>query len=142
MKLLTIVAVLLLSSVAHSQTVVHKPVTLLKISGGMRPVEFQKSVVDSAASYQVMFRNIAYQELIDVKYLPIPKRYLSGFYNALADALVLAIGDKIAMPNYSIEKIRTGALGKVNYWLHYDNGYCQLSERDIKDLQSVIRKEL
>lgn len=142
MKGIVLLAIVAISLSVSAQTVVHKPVTLLKIAGGQKPIQFQRVIIEKDTSYQVMFRNIAYQELVDVKYLPIPKRYLSGFYNAMADALALKIGDTFQMPEYSIEKLRTGAVGTVHYWLHYDNGYCQLTEKDIKDLQNVISKEL
>lgn len=141
MKVLTIIALLFLTFTSHSQTVIHKPVMILKISGGVRPIEFKRVIIESDTIYRLVFQNWQYQHLTDIKSLNLEKKELPAFAKALKAAEAAAMDDKVMMPDYSIEKLRAGLMGATHYWLHHDRGYCQLSEKDLKKLTEVVEKE-
>lgn len=141
MKLLTIVAALLLSSAAHAQTVVHKPVTLLKISGSTKPIVFDRTIIDGDTIYTLTFQNWRYQQIADIKTLQLGKKELPVFLKAIATSQASAMDDKVIMPDYAIEKLRTGLAGATHYWISHDGGFCQLSEKDVRNLVEAIGKE-
>lgn len=140
-RISTIVFLLILTCSVCAQTIVHKPVTILKVSGGVRPIQFDRLVIEGDTTYRIVFQNWQYQQLTDVKTLSLAKKELPAFSKALATAQAAAMDDNVLMDAYSIRKIRTGLTGATHYWLYHDGGYCQLSEKDVRNLIEAVGKE-
>lgn len=131
---------LIIPSVSFSQVILKKSITIAKLSGGVHPVQVDRDVIQGDTVYFFIFQNRKYEAITDVISMIIKKKELWSFSKALTAAQTVQVDDAVMMDNYSITKHKVG-FGNISYWLHYGNGYCYMSEKELRKLQDALSKE-
>ena len=140
---LTFLILLTLAIHGHAQTIVPKTTVVVKIAGGMHPVELDKNLVAGQWHYTFLFQNRSYSELTDIKTMGIDTSGLREMVKGLKAAQAAKNGEDVLMDHFSISKTKTFVTrGAVLYRFTYDAGYCNLSEKDLNKLITAIEKEL
>lgn len=144
MKYSSLLLILFLSiTVAQAQTIVPKTIIIAKISAGVHPVELHKDVIGGRMVYSLIFQNRQYSELADIKTWMTDTAGLREMIKGLSAAQIASNGESVLMDHFSISKTKTFfTSGATLYQLHYDGGYCNLSEKDVRKLMEAIKKEL
>lgn len=130
----------LFPSLSEAQTIVKKSKVILSIGSGTHPIQIDRDIIQGDTLYSFIFRNRKYETLTDVKNMRLKKSDLLSLSKGFSEAQSAGMGDNVMMTDFSITKEKL-ALGGAQYWLRYDNGYCYLSEKEVKKLLSAIHSE-
>lgn len=124
---------------SFAQTVIKKPVTLVKLGYSWRKANLDRYIIDSDTSYQFIFPNDEYSQVIDIKIIKFTKESLKKFAKAFTTAQAAGVGDRVLMDEYSIVKERE--LGITYFTLYNDGGWLTLYSSSVKKLLETIQKE-
>ena len=117
-----------------------KPQTIVDVGYSLWPFKIDRIVVEDDTSYNLVFRNTEYREIVDLKSIQLDKDKLKELGEAFAKALTVDMQQEVWTGSIALTREKVTFAG-ICVKVYYDHAFGEVKEKRAQVLIAAIKKE-